>query len=223
MIKFEDLLAAVNFDFNVKKDTSCIKLCLIDKEDTYLGGKDSYENEIDPTNLPDAVLWVLERLSNYWHDSIAMEIIESIVDTQHQAKARELSGYYPDMLKYIADNKVTVGYDNEVKMLEAICNPETIDITQLTQKVDKINEYIIPVEWSVCSSVVVKGAKNLQHAVELAQKHIDDIPLPDNAEYIDGSFALNVDSNEEAEAYQDYPMRGTMLDARGEVPKYYVL
>ena len=223
MIKFEDLLAAVGFDFEVKKDTNFIKLYLIDKEDAYLGGKDSYETEIDPTNLSDAVHWALGRLDNYWHDSIVKEIIESVKNAEHKTKLEALSGYYPDMLKYIADNEITVGYDNEIKMLEAICNPKTIDTTQLTQKVDEVNEYIIPVEWSVCSSVVVKGAKNLQNAVELARKYADDIPLPNNAEYIDGSFAINVDSDEEAEAYQDYPMRGAMLDVRSEKPEYYVL
>lgn len=223
MIKFEDLLAAVGFDFEIKKDTSFIKLCLIDKENAYLGGRDSYEIEIDPTNLADAVLWVIERLDRYWYDSIVKDIIESVESAEHQAELKKLSGYYPDIIKYISDNDVTVGYPNEAEILAAICNPKLIDISTIAQKADEVNEYIIPVHWSVCSTIVVKGAKNLQDAVKLARKYSDDTPLPDQAEYIDGSFAVNLDSDEDAEIYQDYPIRGTMLDVRGKVPEYYVL
>lgn len=223
MIKFEDLLAAVGFGYEVRKNVSVLNLCLIDKENAYLGGKDSYETEIDPSNLLDAVLWTLERLSNYWHDSIVKDIIESTEHSEQRTKLKELSGYYPNMLKYIKDNKIDTAYSDDVKMLEAICNTQLIDITELEKKVDEVNEYIIPVSWSVCSTVIVKGAKNLQNAISITQEHIDDIPLPNNTEYIDGSFEINIETDEEAEAYQDYPMRGVMLNVSGKKPEYYVL
>lgn len=223
MIKFEDLLAAVGFGYEVRKNVSVLNLCLIDKENAYLGGKDSYETEIDPSNLLDAVLWTLERLSNYWHDSIVKEIIESTEHSEQRTKLKELSGYYPNMLKYIKDNKIDIVYSDDVKMLEAICDVQSIDITGLKEKVNNVNEYVIPISWSVCSSVVVKGAKNLHDAVELARKYIDDIPLPQNNDYIDGSFTVDVENEDEAKAYQDYPMRGVMLEVSSKEPKYYTL
>lgn len=226
MVKFEDLLSAVDFDYEVRKNVSALNLCLIDREGAYLGGKDSYETEIDPSNLLDAVLWALERLNNYWHDSIVNDIIEGAERPEQQAKLKELSGYYPDMLKYIKDNKINIAYSaysDDVKMLEAICDTQSIDITGLKEKVDDVNEYIIPISWSVCSTVVVKGAKNLQNAINIAREHIDDIPLPNNTEYIDGSFEINVETDEDAEAMQDYPMRGALLDVRNEKPVTLIL
>lgn len=137
MIKFEDLLAAVGFNYGIQKDTNVLNFYLIDKEDAYLGGKDSYTTEIDPNNPLNAILWTLERLDNYWYDSIVNDVIESAEHPEQQAKLKELSGYYPDMLKYIKDNKVNIAYSKDTEMLEAICDVQLIDITELKKNIEK--------------------------------------------------------------------------------------
>lgn len=138
MIKFENLLAAVDFDYKIRKNTDVLNLCLIDKEDVYLGGKDSYTTEIDPDDPLEAVLWTLERLDNYWHDSIVNDIIENTEHPEQQAKLKELSGYYPDMLKYIKDNKINIICSDDIEMLEAICNTQLIDITKLKENINRV-------------------------------------------------------------------------------------
>ncbi|WP_027438751.1 hypothetical protein [Lachnospira multipara] len=69
--------------------------------------------------------------------------------------------------------------------------------------INKDEEYIIPVSWEVYSTIRVKGAKNLQDAIEYAKTHIDDIPLGDG-EYIDGSYKIEIHNDDEAIAAQDY-------------------
>lgn len=91
------------------------------------------------------------------------------------------------------------------------------------QKTDEANEYVIPVSWSVFSTVVVKGAKTLLEAVELVEKHSDDIPLPHETQYINASFSVDVETDEDAKYAQDCGIRGTMLDVSGEKPEYHIL
>ena len=75
-------------------------------------------------------------------------------------------------------------------------------------------EYIIPVSYTMFSTVIVKNAKNIQEALELAQKHIDDIPLPrtENAEYIDCSYRLETETDEDLETAQSYALKGVSMD-----------
>lgn len=223
MVKFENLLSAVDFDYEIRKNVSALNLCLIDREGAYLGGKDSYETEIDPSNLLDAVNWAIERLESYFHDSVVKDIIENIDSPVHRDMLGKLSGYYPDMLKYISDNNVKISDAHDSELLKCICCPELINISDFKNKIDQVNEYIIPIWWSMCSSVVVKGAKNLHDAVELVRKYADDIPLPQESDYIDGSFTLSIENDEEAEAYQDYAIRGIELDVSDKEPKYCML
>lgn len=63
--------------------------------------------------------------------------------------------------------------------------------------------YIIPVSWEVYSTIRVYGAKNLEEAVEYAKEHSDEIPLGD-AEYIDGSYKIEIENDDEAIHAQDY-------------------
>lgn len=56
--------------------------------------------------------------------------------------------------------------------------------------VNENGEYIIPVEWSMYSTVKVKNAENLQQALDYLQNHIDDIPLG-KGEYIDSSYKID--------------------------------
>lgn len=64
-------------------------------------------------------------------------------------------------------------------------------------------EYIIPVSWEVYSTIKVKGAKNLEEAVEYAEEHIDDIPLGEG-EYIDGSYKIDIETDDLAIDAQEY-------------------
>lgn len=64
-------------------------------------------------------------------------------------------------------------------------------------------EYIIPVSWEVYSTIKVKGAKNLEEAIEYVKENIDTIPLG-NGEYIDASYKIEVDNDDEAIDAQDY-------------------
>ena len=80
--------------------------------------------------------------------------------------------------------------------------------------------FIIPVSWSVYSTVSVKAA-NLQEALMKAEEKLDDLPLPssvDESEYIDGSYQINVNDAEEAEVAQDYRQLSTIsIDENGEI------
>ena len=69
--------------------------------------------------------------------------------------------------------------------------------------INEDKEYIIPVSWEVYSTIKVKGAKNLQDAIEYAKTHIDDIPLG-YGEYIDDSYKIEIHNDDEAIAAQDY-------------------
>lgn len=64
-------------------------------------------------------------------------------------------------------------------------------------------EYIIPVSWEVYSTVKVKGAKNLEEAFEYAQEHMDSIPLGEG-EYIDGSYKIDIETDDEGIQAQNY-------------------
>ena len=76
----------------------------------------------------------------------------------------------------------------------------------------KEKEFIIPVEWSMYSTVVVRGVETLEEALAVVEEHINDIPLPssENAEYIDDSYKITEDCNlEDAQAYHT---RGVLLE-----------
>lgn len=96
-------------------------------------------------------------------------------------------------------------------------------MNDVKQKTDEANEYVIPVSWSVFSTVVVKGAKSLQEAIELVEKYSDDIPLPHETQYINASFEVDVETDEDAEYAQDCGVRGTMLDISSGKPEYHIL
>lgn len=76
----------------------------------------------------------------------------------------------------------------------------------LEKYVAEDGEYIIPVTWEVYSNIVITGVKNLREAYEVAKLHIDELPLTEDSDYIDGSYQL-----EEEELLldaQNYAKRG---------------
>lgn len=56
--------------------------------------------------------------------------------------------------------------------------------------------YYIPVEWAVWSRVPIE-ADSLDEALEKFKQTSDEIPLPTDGEYIDGSFILSPYSSKE--------------------------
>jgi hypothetical protein len=63
--------------------------------------------------------------------------------------------------------------------------------------------YIIPVTWEMYSTVKVQG-KNLQDAIDRLNRVAEEIPLDDNAEYVDSSYRIEDDSDEHMIAAQNY-------------------
>ena len=61
-------------------------------------------------------------------------------------------------------------------------------------------EYKIPVTWEVFSTIKVQ-AETLEKAYDWAQEHLDEIPLGDNTDYVDGSYQISADSPEACEIY----------------------
>lgn len=55
-------------------------------------------------------------------------------------------------------------------------------------------KFKIPVEWSVYGVVEIE-ANSIEEAVNKFDETIDDIPLPDQSEYIDDSFKRNTSNN----------------------------
>lgn len=54
-----------------------------------------------------------------------------------------------------------------------------------------VKKYIIPVEWSVYSTITV-AASSAEEALKLAMNKLDEIPCDDaNSEYIDGSYCIS--------------------------------
>lgn len=56
---------------------------------------------------------------------------------------------------------------------------------------DENKEFIIPVEWSVYSTVKVTGVSSIEEAINLIEEHSDDLPLCQDPEYIDGTYQVN--------------------------------
>lgn len=61
----------------------------------------------------------------------------------------------------------------------------------------------IPVTWEVYGEVEIE-AENIEKALEKFNKNIDDIPLPCDSEYVDGSFKLSHEDDEFLECWEMY-------------------
>lgn len=81
---------------------------------------------------------------------------------------------------------------------------------KLRDYVSDTGEYIIPVSWEVYSTIKVK-ADNLEDAVRIAEEQIDEIPLCSETEYIDDSYKIEIETDDEAIAAQDYVPIGSVV------------
>jgi len=60
------------------------------------------------------------------------------------------------------------------------------------EKINAKKKFKIPVTYELYGYVIVE-ARTLKEAIKYAVDNIDDLPLPDNPEYVDGSFVVEED------------------------------
>jgi hypothetical protein len=60
---------------------------------------------------------------------------------------------------------------------------------------------ILPVTWEVYGEITVK-ADSIEDAVKKFNSNSDSFPLPNNSEYVDGSFRLTDEDAENIKLYQ---------------------
>lgn len=60
---------------------------------------------------------------------------------------------------------------------------------------EKTREWKIPVCWEMCSVVTVQAA-TLEDALRYVREDPDDMPLPTDTDYVDGSFGPSMDDVE---------------------------
>jgi len=70
-------------------------------------------------------------------------------------------------------------------------NNQIPHLDELEKVVSDDGTYIIPVEWTVYSTVRV-SAKNLKEAIELAFAKKDELPVTNLNEYVDDSYRINL-------------------------------
>ena len=74
--------------------------------------------------------------------------------------------------------------------------------THVTANEKANNEFIIPVSWSVSELLKVQ-ANSLEEAYQYVEENMDEIPLGDEPEYIDGSYEINGDNTDDCILYQN--------------------
>lgn len=61
----------------------------------------------------------------------------------------------------------------------------------------------LPVTWEVCGLVEIE-ANSIEEAVEYFNQNSSDIELPENPEYVDGSFVLSDDDPDYIKYFQKF-------------------
>lgn len=87
-------------------------------------------------------------------------------------------------------------------------------MSTLRNYVSEDGKYIIPVSWEVYATVTITGVANLEEAYQVAQDYIDDLPLATEPDYIDGSFKIDIQNDQELLDAQNY----AEYDAKFENP-----
>ena len=54
-------------------------------------------------------------------------------------------------------------------------------------------KYVIPVTYEMAGLITIE-ANSAEEAANIADEHIDELPLPTDAEYIDGSYSVESDT-----------------------------
>lgn len=81
-------------------------------------------------------------------------------------------------------------FRDENVMKELLSNEDFQFWQTLSNEDIKIDTYKLPVTWEVYDTVEIE-ATSLEEAVEIFEETKDDIELPNNPEYVDGSFQLS--------------------------------
>lgn len=55
-------------------------------------------------------------------------------------------------------------------------------------------KYVIPVSYEMAGSITIE-ATSIEEALDIAVNHMDELPLPNDAEYIDGSYAVGTEED----------------------------
>lgn len=74
--------------------------------------------------------------------------------------------------------------------------------------------YLIPVQWSVYSTVRVH-AENLAEAVSIARSKLNELPLSTENEYIDDSYCISGETDEDFINAQNYSTVGNVTIESG--------
>ena len=73
-----------------------------------------------------------------------------------------------------------------------------------------MKEFLIPVTVEMAGMIAIK-AKTAEEAIEIAENHIDELPIPSVKEYVDGSYEIETDPeivelySEDEERKKHYP------------------
>lgn len=73
-------------------------------------------------------------------------------------------------------------------------------------------EFIIPVSWEVYSNIIVTGVETLEEARAAVEADLDMIPLGVNNEYVDGSYRIDAETEEDLEQAQDNIVKGVLME-----------
>lgn len=173
MVKFSEIISAVEFDFDIEKDKDGNPvLLLVDQQKAYIGDIETYRFPIALEHVREAVNSAIDRLDIFFTDILIDDIIENA--EEYQEELTEKSGYLPDMLHFISDRKVK-GVDYEsVRMLEAIVKPYSIDIEEVHKELlksfplmrDEVRNYML--KQGTCISYDENGERYIE------EKYIDE-------------------------------------------------
>lgn len=64
-------------------------------------------------------------------------------------------------------------------------------------------KYMIPVTFEMCGMIAIE-ADSAEEAIELAEEHMDELPIPEYKEYVDGSYDITKEP-EIVQMYTDEP------------------
>lgn len=104
-----------------------------------------------------------------------------------------------------------------IKDSEAVLKEFIEGFDELKDVKSEDGEYIIPVEWSVYSTITVT-ADNLADAIAKAHALQSDIPLCSDPEYVDGSYKIAINTTEDAINAQSYRTIGNVeIDYDGNI------
>lgn len=153
---------------------------------------------------------------NILWDVDVCDILDSL-DNMHPSDVAKVLNLQPEVYAKMTDS-VLEDYvqdllDNDQLDLNKIMNlPDEIEIPENITDMDEISDYLsdqtgychkgfdilekqkfeVPVSYLLCGMVDVE-AHSFDEALEYAKEHIDELPLPKNPGYVEGSYQIDED------------------------------